>query len=108
MRRRVEPPSIAPSLSDLEADLERWAQETGESAYLRAARALWHQPAGRPAIDDRFLIAQVHQAIAAGAAQSTADAIRMIARAAGPSHEEAVARRLRRKLAANRKKVRTK
>lgn len=99
MRRRLKLPGIAPSLSDLAADLERWAEETGNGAYLRAARALWQQPAGRPAIDDRQAIAEVNSHLETGRAQSLSQACMLVAQAIGPlGQERSTAERLRRKI----------
>lgn len=84
---------------EVRAALERLALVTGDPAYHRAARALMHQPSGRPPKRDARLIEEATVLLASGKARSRLAACLMVARAYHPyQNERSVAERLRRKM----------
>lgn len=94
--------SAPATIAEVAAELERLADATGESAYRRAARALYQQPAGRPPVDDRNALAEVRWLISTGKVASTHAALLQVARAiCGRNSIRATAERLRKKLAAD-------
>src|SRR5215204_2131766 len=86
------------------AALERLALATGDPAYRRAARAIMHQPSGRPPNKDARLIAEAETLLETGGASSLWEACRLVARGYAPyQRERTVAERLRRKIVASKK-----
>lgn len=83
-------------------ELQRLAEETGDAAFLRAARALLQERPGRRPIDDGKALGEVRWLVDTGAAGSLYAACRMVARAMGTPRrrERSVAERLRRKVGA--------
>lgn len=69
-----------------------------EPAYRRAANALQHVPAGRPAIDDRRLIEEVQRLVRTGGCRSLNRALQQVARTVVDEKPRSVVERLRRKI----------
>jgi hypothetical protein len=90
--------------SEVRVALERLALATGDPAYQRAARAIMHQPSGRPPNKDARLIAEAEALLETGGASSLWEACRLVARGYDPyRRERSVAERLRRKIVASKK-----
>ena len=88
------------ALRDLVALLDRMADETNDVAVRRAARAIRHQPPGRPPINDDAALAEAERLLATGAARSMRAALMRVARVrAGHGNAKSVYERLRRKSA---------
>jgi hypothetical protein len=76
--------STAPlSTAEIAALLDRLAEESGDvatkAAFRRASRALFQQPGGRRPTNDRKLLQEVDNLIAAGVAKSEHNAITKVA-----------------------------
>lgn len=103
MSRILSAPPIEPTLANVAGWLDELAVATGEGAFARAAAALRQQPPGRPAVDDRLLLAEVDMLIDEGVPQREA-LLRTARTVCGRQSERAVYVRLARKL----KNLRTK
>ena len=71
-------------LHAMAAALRALSEATGEPAFCRAERALFQQPAGRPAINDAQAVAEAVDLFERGEARSLSDAFNQVARAKAP------------------------
>lgn len=94
----------AVSVSEVAAELDRLAAQTGDPAYSKAARALlWDVPGRRPVNDDSA-IEEAQWLMQSGAAKSLNAALRQVAKTRNSGASiRSVVERLRRKIAARRK-----
>jgi hypothetical protein len=100
-------PTAGRSPAAVASFLDRLADETGDDAFRRAARAMRQPPPGRSPIDDDAMLRRVHEFIDGGKARSMRHALTIVARDAADDGkgERAIIERLRRKAVASKNRA---